>query len=290
MHHPWLIFHLVARGRVCRAGRRAITARALNMRVWLALAMGPLLFFQAAGAEIAPHEARYDISLESLKAEGFPLEAKGDMAMRLPRDCQKWETLQEMRFNVEADGGEPIDIHMLVSTLEGLNGKRVEITGWKTEGGGNRTNLKGTALVKRDGNRGRASFQQPEEMQWNLPSTTKHQLAATRALIEALTGRRTAPKSVAFEVLGISEVTQVAPGKPVDLNKIVTSDPALVCGRSWLVDRAIYFEAIAQNEPFMLETLQIHENGVVSRFWQDYQTMVLFGDLVAIKDIPTPDR
>ena len=64
----------------------------------------------ALAIEIVPHQARYDIKLESLQAEGFPLEADGAMAVRLVRDCQKWESLQELRFNVGVEGGESLSI------------------------------------------------------------------------------------------------------------------------------------------------------------------------------------
>ena len=243
----------------------------------------------AAGAKIVPHEAKYDLKLESLKIEGFPLEAEGAMAIRLTRDCQKWETLQEIRFNVGIEGGEPISIHILTRMLEGLDGGRMEFSGWQRQDGGNRTSLKGMAAMNRDGYGGKASFQQPEETVWDLPSPTKLPMAAMQELMDALTSGRTDPQSIAFQVHGVSEVTTVTPGRAANLGKIEKGDAALVEGKSWTVDRAIYFEAIARNEPFMIETLQIHENGVVSKFWHDYQTMVLSGELVAISELPTPE-
>jgi hypothetical protein len=211
------------------------------------------------------------------------------MAIRLSRDCQKWETLREMKFSVGIEGGQPIDLHMMTRTLEGLDGTRMEFTGWKSQGGGTRTNLKGKAAMNGDGFGGSASFRQPEETEWDLPSPTQLPMAAMQDLLNALAGGQSAPQSMAFEVLGISEVTGVMPGRAVNLKKLETGNAALVKGKSWLVDRAIYFEGIAQNEPFLIETQQIHENGVVSKFWHDYQTMVLSGELVALTEIPTPD-
>lgn len=243
----------------------------------------------AVGAEIVPHEAKYDITLESLETEGFALEADGVMAVRRTRDCQKWESLREMRFNVSVEEGEPVSIHMLVRMLEGLDGKRMEFTGWQTTQGGNRTNLRGTAAMNRDGYGGMASFQKPEETDWDLPSPTKLPMAAMKELLDGLADGRTDPQSIMFEVLGVSEVIRIDPGKAVNFEKIETDDISLVKGRSWLIERAIYFETIERNEPFMFETLQIHANGVVSKFWHDYKTMILSGELVALEEISRPD-
>jgi hypothetical protein len=255
----------------------------------LATSMMTLLDVPVTAAEIVPHEARYDIKLESLQAEGFPLEADGVMAIRLARDCQKWESTQEIRFNVGVEGGTPINIHMLVRGLEGLDGRRMEFTGWQSQDGRNRTDLKGMAAMNRDGNGGVARFQHPEETDWDLPSPTKLPIAAMKELLAALSSGQANPQSIAFEVLGISEVIRTSPGKAVNFKKIETDKISLVEGRSWLIDRAIYFEAIARNQPFLIETLQIHANGIVSKFWHDYQTMVLSGELVALEEISKPD-
>jgi hypothetical protein len=265
----------------------------MALNAGLALSMIPLFAIPvsppATAAEIVPHEARYDIKLESLQTEGFPLEADGAMVIRLTRDCQKWESLREMRFNVGVDGGEPVNIHMLVRALEGFDGRRMEFTGWQSQNGGTRKNLRGTAAMNRDGYGGSARFQQPEETNWDLPSPTKLPVAAMKELLDALGNGRTSPQSMAFEVLGISEVIRIGPGKSINYKKIETDEISLVEGRSWLIDRAIYFEAIARNEPFLIETLQIHANGIVSKFWHDYQTLVLSGELVALEKISKPD-
>ncbi len=255
----------------------------------LATSMMTLLAVQVAAAEIVPHEARYDIKLESLQAEGFPLEADGAMAIRLTRDCQKWELMQELRFNVGVNGGAPINIQMLVRVLEGLDGRRMEFTGWQNQNGGNRMEVRGTAAMNRDGYGGVARFQYPEETDWDLPSPTKFPIAAKNELLAALSSGQANPQSIAFDVLGISEVIRTGPGKAVNFKKIETDNISLVEGRSWLIDRAVYFEAIARNQPFLIETLQIHANGIVSKFWHDYQTMVLSGELVALEEISKPD-
>lgn len=264
-------------------------------RAWLTLLLlAPVAAFGvlpagAAAGKIAPHEARYEISLESLNIEGYPLSATGAMAIRLSRDCQKWKTLQEIQFSIGIEGGQPISLHMMTRTLESLDGTRMEFAGWKSQDGGRRTNLKGTAAMNTDGFGGSANFRQPEETEWVLPSPTQLPMAAMQNFLKALSSGQSGPQSIAFEVFGISEVTGITPGRAVNLKKLETGNAALVKGRSWLVDRAIYFEGIAQNDPYLIETLQIHENGVVSKFWHDYQTMVLSGDLVALTEIPAPD-
>lgn len=263
----------------------APAGRTLSLISLLAVLVAPL----AAAAEIVPHKARYDLKLESLNVEGFPLEASGAMVVRITRDCQKWEKLQEMRFSVGMEGGEPIDIHMLVRTLEGLDGKRMEFAGWQGKKGDERTNLKGTAAMNQDGYGGAAHFQEPLETDWDLPSPTKLPMAAMKELLNALSRGKTDAQSIGFEVQGISEVTQIGSGKAANYENIETDDMSLVEGKSWLIDRAVYFEAIERNDPFLIETLQIHANGVVSKFWHDYHTMVLSGELVALEKISMPD-
>jgi hypothetical protein len=246
---------------------------------------------QAAGAaaELVPHEARYDIALESLQIEGFPIEAGGKMAVRLTRDCQKWELLQEMRFSIGLEGATPIELHFQVRILEGLDGKRMEFSGWQEKDGRDRVKLRGRARMNADGYGGAAKFQHPEETDWTLPTPTRLLLAARRDLLTALSSGRTDAQSIAFEVQGVSEVTRVSPGKGLSASALKTKGAPLLKEKSWLVDRAVYMEEIARNDPFMLETQQIHANGVVSRFRQDYHSMVLAGELVALEELPEPD-
>lgn len=243
----------------------------------------------AAAAELVPHEARYDIALESLQIEGFPLEAGGEMAVRLSRDCQKWELIQEMQFRVGLEGAAPIELHIQIKMLEGLDGRRMEFSGWQKKDGRDIAKLRGRAVMDRNGDGGVAQFTHPEETQWNLPSPTRLLISARRDLLDALAGGQGAPQSIAFEVQGLSEVTRVAPGKGVGEKALRTDGAALLRERSWTVDRAIYFEEIARNEPAMYETLQVHANGVVSKFWHDYRTMVIAGELVALEKLPEPD-
>lgn len=249
---------------------------------------GAMPIAPAAAAKIVPHEARYKLSLESLNTdEGFPLEASGAMAIRLTRDCQKWESIREMQFDVQMEGARPISIAMLIRSLEAIDGSRMEFYGWQQDGP--KKSLKGTAKMNADGYGGTAYFLQPEESQWDLPLPTRLPVAARKDLIDELAGGESVPQSVAFEVTGISEVIRTGPGKALDVGAVTTESPNLLSGRSWMVDRAFYFETIASNEPFLLETLQIHANGVVSRFWHDYSSVILSGELTALKKISEPD-
>lgn len=242
----------------------------------------------AAAAKIVPHEARYRLSLESLNTdEGFPLEASGAMAIRVTRDCQKWESIREMQFDVQMEGARPISIAMLIRSLEAIDGSRMEFYGWQQDGP--KKTLKGTARMNADGYGGTAHFVQPEESQWDLPLPTRLPLAARKELIDALASGESAPQSVAFEVTGISEIIRTGPGKALNVGAVNTESPDLLSGRSWTVDRAFYFETIAANEPFLLETLQIHANGVVSRFWHDYNSVILSGELTTLEEISEPD-
>lgn len=262
--------------------------RSTCRRLALATIMATTLAPGAGAAEVVPHEARYELSLESLNVgEGFPVEASGEMAVRLTRDCQKWESVQEMEFNIQMEGAGPISIAMLLRSLEAIDGSRMEFYGWQQDGP--KKALKGTATMNADGYGGTAHFIHPEEDEWDLPLPTRLPVAARRDLIDALASGESDPQSVAFEVTGISEVVRTGPGKAVNVSEVKTESPALLGGRSWMVERAFYFQSIASNQPFLLETLQVHETGVVSRFWHDYNSMILAGELTALEEISKPD-
>ena len=267
-----------------------------TMQTWRFIQTLPILAFAAlptaglaAAGDLETHKASYEVKLESLQTEGIPMDASGAMATQLTRDCQKWEYSQEMQFSLAVEGGQPIELHFRIDMLEGLDGRRMEFSGWQKRGAQEVAKLKGRATMNNDGYGGTAVFVRPDEAEWDLPSPTTLPVSAIRQLVGALTNGRADPQSIAFEVTGVSEVTRVVAGGSVSLNSIETKDAALIKGRSWLVDRAIYFEEIARNEPFMFETIQIHESGVVSKFWQDYKTMVLSGELVSLEKLPEPD-
>ena len=239
-------------------------------------------------ADLVPHEARYDIVLESIKVEGFPLEAGGVMAVRLAPDCQKWELTPEMQFRVGLEGAPPIEFHVQMKILEGLDGRRMEFSGWQKSNGRDVVKLRGRAMMDRGGDGGVAKFTHPEETEWTLPPPTQLLLSARRDFLEALSAGQAAPQSIAFEVQGISEVTRVASGTGIGPQALQTAGAELLKERSWTVDRAIYFEEIERNEPSIYETLQVHANGVVSKFWHDYRNMVIAGELVALEKLPDP--
>lgn len=240
-------------------------------------------------AELVAHEANYVISLDSLGIEGKPVSSEGAMAIRVTRDCQKWTILKELVYEVKLTTGISIRIHTMDRFYEGLDGKRMEFTGWIKTDGGSKHNVKGSATLKKDGSGGLVAFKKPEKLKLDLPPGTTFPMDSLRRLIDALAKNQPVPGQGAYSGLGMTFVTKVTRGKTPSKKSQPTGNPELLQGKSWRIEQSLYPEGKKRGKPLVTSSTQVHANGVVSRFWSDFAFLSVNGELVSLEEYPTPD-
>lgn len=242
----------------------------------------------AAASDIVPHEAQYRITLESLRAQGTVLRADGAMAIRATRDCEKWKILKELLYVVKVSDGTMIRIHTMDRVYEGLDGQRMEFAGWFEVNGGSRLDVKGHATLEPGNRGGTVYFRQPKNIQEQLPAGTRFPMSALQEAVEALnSGRPVHPREV-YSGLGLSVTTDVSPSKST-LKDAPRGSTHLLDGRSWLVQSTLYADVEKKGRPLVTETTEIHANGVVSRFWSDFEMLAISGELVSVEEFAAPD-
>lgn len=239
-------------------------------------------------AEIVPHEAQYRITLESLRIKGTALRAEGAMAIRATRDCEKWKILKELLYVVEVSDGTVIRIHTMDRVYEGLDGRRMEFAGWFKVNGGARLDVKGHATLAPGGRGGTVVFRQPENLEEQLPPGTLFPMSALQEALDALNSGRPVHTSEVYSGLGLSITTDVSPSNS-SLKDAPRGNPHLLDGRAWLVQSTLYQDVGAKGRPLVTETTEIHSNGVVSRFWSDFEMLTISGELVSVEEFAVPD-
>lgn len=243
---------------------------------------------QAAASDIVPHEAQYRITLESLRIQGTAVRAEGAMAIRATRDCEKWKILKELLYVVEVSDGSVIRIHTMDRVYEGLDGRRMEFAGWFEVNGGSRLDVKGHATLESADRGGTVYFRRPESLQEPLPPGTRFPMSALQEAVDALNSGRPVRSREVYSGLGLSVTTDVSPSKSA-MKDTPKGSPHLLDGRAWLVQSTLYADTGKKGRPLVTETVEIHANGVVSRFWSDFELLTISGELVSVEEFAAPD-
>lgn len=241
----------------------------------------------ASGAEIVPHQAQYRITLESLRFQGVAMRAEGAMAIRATRDCEKWKILKELLYVVEVSDGSRIRIHTMDRVYEGLDGERMEFAGWFKVNDGARLDVRGHATLDAGDGGGTVFFRRPEDLAERLPPGTRFPMAALRETLDALGAGRPVRARDVYSGLGLSATTDVTPAKG-RLKEPPNGDPHLLEGRAWLVQSTLYADTGKTGRPLVTETAEIHLNGIVSRFWSDFEMLSISGELVSVEEFAAP--
>ncbi len=240
-----------------------------------------------ATAEIVPHEARYRIDLDQLRVQGFAVEAEGAMAIRAARDCEKWEIVKELIFVVSLSDGQALQLHTLERYYEGLDGERLEFTGWFKVNGSLRLNVKGRATLT-PGRGGAVRFVRPENEEMALPAGTRFPMMALEQTLDALRAGRSLPEGTVYSGMGLTVTTRAAPAEARPFKHEPKGDVALLRGRSWRVQGTMFPDPDRRGDPLATESTEILANGVISRFSSDFDAMTVSGELVEIKKLPLP--
>lgn len=242
----------------------------------------------AVAAELIPHQATYRVAVQKFKQNpGIRIEAGGVLTRRVTRDCQKWEVVEKFDVRISAETGDSFEFTSVQQFYEGLDGRRMEFSGWIT-GSGKRLAVKGNAVMNGDGSGGLARFGKPVEMEQEIPPGVRFPVAANREVLDALIAGRRPPALIAYRPLGAATLVETSPAGAADLSAFEQGDAGPVEGRSWIVKSRVQdMDETPADASF--ETMQIHENGVISRYWLDNPTTTTVVELVELRPLRAPD-
>lgn len=257
------------------------------------LVLSPVLAGNFAAAEdlsIAPHTARYDVSLLEARM-GDIAAANGTMEIELSRGCDAWALNTELTLNTNQADGTGFDLGVVSASQEASDGSWYTFESRVFVGGELQDFHKGRAELDEAG-RGEAVFEQPQAMVLPLKSGTKFPIAATLESLGLLfnDGVRIS-NYVIFDGSGPTALraTDIVAGKP-DPTLEGLSDPAgLTNGEAKRIVTTFFDMTQTDSEPTLTYIVDMLPNGVTTRLTIDLGFMVTEArliDVVANEPVP----
>ncbi len=249
----------------------------------------------AAAAELASYQAVYKVTLASIDDDRTVAWSKGALAMRLVRDCRKWQAQTEMFFGGEFDDGSRFRHHTMSRVRESLDGRAMEYSGWREITDTARFDFSGSARLKAAGGAGAVTVVQPRKRLRQIPEGVVFPIGALKSIIEKLTGGDAGASVSFFEESGEFARMSAIQAQPVILQLPPRGDAALVEGRSWQLRIDQIFEdedknrVVSQNPDPPFTVLQVHASGVASYIIANLgDGRRVTATLVEVRAIPEP--
>ena len=251
----------------------------------------------AANIVIDPHEALYNLTLESAKSASGVVGANGAMFYKWGETCDGWTLEQRFHLRISYAEEDPTEISSTVVTYESKDGLRYRFNERRLRNGEIDTEIRGDAHLDGPGKGGIAEFTKPEAATLTLKPGVLFPTAHTLLLIAAAQAHEQFISRYVFDGSAVENAGQVTafiggalppPGakasKPLD-------DP-LLQHTSWPM-RLAFFPATDngdadQSEPDYELSMRLLENGVTQDMKLDYSDYVIGATLSDIKKLPRP--
>ncbi|MBE9552950.1 MAG: DUF1849 family protein [Proteobacteria bacterium] len=272
-------------------------ARVLSLTL-LALILGsPAAQAQEGG--LACYEATYKLTLGDIDYDGAVITAKGAMAMRVRRDCTRWQSHSEFLFMLELDSGDKTRTHTMFRQRESLDGQNIDFIYWQDLSGSGRLEYRGSATIPADGEAGTVKYEKPKRFERKLPKGVEMPITAMRQIVEALiTDGATAKHNYFDPQAKFVEIRSVG-GEPIILAVPPKGDARLVDGRSWRLratpipegqeDEEEKDEELKEEEEVSFTMIQIHDSGVASFMEMKSGITTIHAELTNVRQLPPPN-
>ena len=263
----------------------------------IALAVGSPAAMAQTG--LVNYEATYRLTLGDIDYKGAVVTAKGAMAMRVKRDCTRWQSHSEYLFLLELDNGNKVRTHTMFRQRESLDGQTIEFNFWQDLSDSGRLEYRGNATIPVDGEAGSVKYVKPKRFERKLPKGVEMPITAMRQIVEALVTDGTTAKHNYFDPQAkFIEIKSVG-GDPIILANQPRGDAGLVDGRSWRLratpipegqeEEKEKDEELKEEEEEAYTMMQIHDSGVASFMEIKSGITTIHAELVEVKQLPIID-
>lgn len=243
----------------------------------------------AAGADMRPHRALYDLSLGAAR-EGSELAAlSGRMALEWADACDGWTVSQNIRMAIVDRGGSAFRNDISFTSFEAKDGGELRFAmRWAGAGGPEREYV-GRAEAGPAG--GRVAFSVPDGESLDLPPGTLFPTAHLFLVAEAAKRGERALSRTVFGGTGpdsLNEVTafigaEIPPGEGEG-----AAFPDLAGLRSWPVSMAYFPLRSPEPEPDFEVAYRLFANGVATGLFLDYGGFAMRAALAEVEFPPPP--
>lgn len=244
----------------------------------------------AAGADILPHRALYELSM--LKNRDASLIAlDGNMAFEWQDSCDGWSINQRSIMGFYYDGGESTELNWSLVSWEAKDGLSYRFIVRQLSDGQQTDEFRGDATLRPDGSGGTATYSAPDRHTVALPAGGLFPTAHSLEIIERAAANKPMLWAQVFDgsdAEGLFGVHVVVTPLSVEARKQADQQPALKGVPGWHISTAFYAPSGQAAEPEHEQQLDLFANGVVDRLVLDYGDFTVLGTLKRLEPLPVP--
>lgn len=247
---------------------------------------GPTDLAKKAG--LAPHKALYAIQLAGSKSGSQIVNVKGQMLYEWQPSCDAW--ISNHRFNLYYEYADTPAMRIMsdFSTYEPFDLKSLDFTSQRRRDGELFEELRGYGSLKEDGT-GEAVYTLPKGLEFDLPHGAMFPMSHTLNVLQAIKENKPFYNAIVFDGSddeGPVEINAFI-GKRVPPSEMLKSskelDATLLASPARKV-RLAFFPLNDSNEyPDYEMDIVLHENGVISDMYVDYDDFSVTQKLVALE-------
>ncbi|MGF1474235.1 MAG: EipB family protein [Geminicoccaceae bacterium] len=250
----------------------------------LAVTVSIIAFGAPAAAQLVPHRAVYQLSLND--SQGSVVDANGLLAMEWRDACDGWVSNQQLMFVASTDGGRSFDMDVRFTSWESDDNTKLRFTTQTFSGGRLLEKYEGHALLDRPGGSGRALYSLPNKVELDLPQGTVFPTEHVRRLLNSARSGQFLASHQVFDGAGpasdaLNLVTAFIGQRAVAERDSVTDS------RQWPMSLA-YFQKSDDALPSFEVTFDLGDNGVMRALSLDYGDFVLGAALEQLTMLEQP--
>ncbi len=256
--------------------------------------LGAFVWAPGAGAaELAPHQALYELTLKTLTPNSNVVGARGAMSVDWSHSCEGWTVNQRLRITLDLESGPTQDTDVNFSSFESDDGLTYNFTTRTTSNGRVVDEYRGVVERATTGEASVARYSVPAGREVALPPDTVFPMAHTRDVLDAAARGERAIWRQFFD-------GPRPDASPFGANVLITGGPrtgddgpgagmAPLMDSRWWPLRIAFFPGGGQaSEPDFEVEAKAQDNGVVREFVFDYGEFSMLATLKQIEPVAEP--
>ena len=241
-------------------------------------------------AQVVPHRAAYQLSLDRASSASDVVDVTGTMDFEWADSCNGWTVKQKSLMTVGYSTGESAELGWNLLSWEAKDGLKYRFLVRDLQGGTMTDQFKGEAALDGPGRGGKAVYSVPEKKVVRLPPGTLFPTAHSLKLLQNAEADHTLLWEMVFDgsdAKGLFGVNAVISRRRAQENGGKLTSP-LLATPAWRINLAYFAPEGQAAEPQNEQHIDIHDNGVVDLLIIDYGTFRVRARLTKIEPLRAP--
>lgn len=238
---------------------------------------------------LKPHKAVYNINMIATHSGSQVVGISGKMSYELHKKCDAWITNHQFTLLYSYAEGPGMRIESDFTTYEASDGSGLNFASRRTRDGTPYQELRGVASMGKGKGDGKASYNAPKGLSYDLKAGTLFPVAHTTKLAQHAREGKTFYPAIVFD--GSDE------DGPLEISSFIGSkanptvvrsdaiDGGLLKSPAWNVRMAVFNDAQDEEESDYEMDMVFHENGIISGMKIEYDDFSVKQTLVSLEEI-----